>query len=106
MGNLSGHQWSQVEAIMEQHSGKPGALIPVIEEMRGAIGCLPESVQRRVAQGLGIPLEHVHEVVTLTSRISMHRVRTARWGEDARRETTLEQPPFGLLSREDGEPRT
>ena len=73
-------QWRQIDWVIEKHRAKPGALIPVLEEVQGIAGFLPESVQRRVASGLGLPLSQVYGVVTFYSFFTMtprgkHQVR-------------------------------
>jgi NADH-quinone oxidoreductase subunit E/NADP-reducing hydrogenase subunit HndA len=73
-------QWARTDAIVAHYRGKPGALIPVLEEVQGIMGYLPEAVQRRVAGGLGIPLAQVYGVVTFYSFFTMkprgkHQVR-------------------------------
>ena len=73
-------QWSKVNAVIEKYRGKPGALIPVLEEVQGVSGYLPESIQRTVAQGLGLPLSQVYGVVTFYSFFTMrprgkHQIR-------------------------------
>ncbi len=45
-------QWRLIDEVIERFKDKPGALIPVLEEVQGIAGYLPESVQRRVASGL------------------------------------------------------
>ncbi len=73
-------QWREIDDIVAKFRQKPGALIPVLEEVQGITGYLPESVQRRVAAGLGIPLSQVYGVVTFYSFFTMqprgrHQVR-------------------------------
>jgi len=73
-------QWRQVDEIIAAHRDKPGSLIPVLEEVQGVTGHLPEAVQRRVAKGLGLPLSQVYGVVTFYSFFTMkprgkHQVR-------------------------------
>lgn len=73
-------QWKQIDEVSARYRDKPGALIPVLEEVQGITGYLPESVQRRVAQGLDLPLGHVYGVVTFYSFFTMkprgkHQVR-------------------------------
>lgn len=73
-------QLARVDAIVAAAWGKPGALIPVLEEVQAITGYLPESVQRRVAAGLGLPLSQVYGVVTFYSFFTMkprgrHQVR-------------------------------
>ncbi len=64
-------QWRQVDEIVAKCRGKPGALIPVLEEVQGITEYLPEPVQKRVAQGLGLPLSDVYGVVTFYSFFTM-----------------------------------
>jgi NADH:ubiquinone oxidoreductase subunit E len=69
-----------VDRVVEKSRGKPGALIPVLEEVQGITGYLPEAVQRKVAQGLAIPLSHVYGVTTFYSFFTMkprgkHQIR-------------------------------
>lgn len=73
-------QWAAVDRVIAKFKGKPGALIPVLEEVQGITGYLPEVVQRRVAAGLGLPLGQVYGVVTFYSFFTMkprgkHQVR-------------------------------
>jgi NADH-quinone oxidoreductase E subunit len=77
---FSQEQWRHVDEIIAHHRDKPGALIPVLEQVQGITGYLPEVVQRRVAKGLGIPLSQVYGVVTFYSFFTMkprgkHQVR-------------------------------
>lgn len=73
-------QWARVDEIVDRHRKEPGALIPVLEEVQEITGYVPEVVQRRIAQGLGIPLGSVYGVVTFYSYFTMkprgrHEVR-------------------------------
>jgi NADH:ubiquinone oxidoreductase subunit E len=73
-------QWSSIDSIINNHNGKPGALIPVLEEIQGVTGYLPEIIQRRVSEGLGIPLSQIYGVVTFYSFFTMvprgkHQIR-------------------------------
>ena len=64
-------QWQLVDQIIDDYVSKPGALIPVLEEIQDVTGYLPESVQRKVSKGLGVPLSHVYGVVTFYSYFTM-----------------------------------
>ena len=64
-------QWEKIDAIIAANRAKPGALIPVLEEVQGISGYLPEEVQRRVSKGLDIPLSQVYGVVTFYSFFTM-----------------------------------
>jgi len=77
---FSAEQWAAVDQVIAKYRGKPGAMIPVLEEVQGITGYLPEPVQRRVAVGLGLPLAQVYGVVTFYSFFTMkprgkHQVR-------------------------------
>lgn len=60
-----------VDAIIERCKGKPGSLIPVLEEIQERVGYLPKSIQGRVAKGLRIPFGEVYGVVTFYSFFTM-----------------------------------
>jgi len=73
-------QWERVDAVIAKHRGKPGSLIPTLEEVQNITGFLPEAVQRRVSKGLGIPLSQVYGVTTFYSFFTMkprgkHQIR-------------------------------
>lgn len=63
--------FSKIDGVIAKFQGRPGALIPVLEEVQGITGYLPESIQRRVSKGLSIPLAHVYGVVTFYSFFTM-----------------------------------
>lgn len=60
-----------VDRIIAGYQGKPGALIPVLEEVQEAIGYLPKSIQTRIARGMHVPLREVHGVVSFYSFFTM-----------------------------------
>ncbi|MBU2509811.1 NAD(P)H-dependent oxidoreductase subunit E [bacterium] len=72
--------WNKIDEVLKRMGNKPGSLIPVLEEVQEISGYLPESVQRRVAVGLNIPLSQVYGVVTFYSFFTMvprgkHQIR-------------------------------
>lgn len=64
-------QVNQLNAIIDKHKGKPGGLIPVLEEAQVALEYLPISVQKKIAEGLNLPLSRVYGVVTFYSFFTM-----------------------------------
>jgi len=68
---FTGEQWEKVDERIQKYRNKPGALIPVLEEVQEITGYLPEAVQRRVAFGLDLPLSQVYGVVTFYSFFTM-----------------------------------
>jgi NADH-quinone oxidoreductase subunit E len=68
---FSQEQLQQVDAIIEKYRGKPGSLIPVLEEAQGVLGYLPHEIQHHIAQGLNLPQSQVFGVVTFYSFFTM-----------------------------------
>lgn len=64
-------QVSQLNEIIDKFKGKPGGLIPVLEEAQVALEYLPISVQKKIAEGLNLPLSRVYGVVTFYSFFTM-----------------------------------
>jgi NADH:ubiquinone oxidoreductase subunit E len=60
-------RYQQLEKLIAEHKGKPGALIPVLHQAQEMFGYLSEDVQELVAEGLGIPLSEVYGVITFYS---------------------------------------
>ena len=69
--NFSAEQLAQVDEHVRNNRGKPGALIPVLEEVQSILGYLPVSIQMRVARGLNIPPSNVYGVITFYSFFTM-----------------------------------
>lgn len=61
----------QVEEICEKFHNDPGELISILHETQNALGYLPESVQRIIAEHIGVPAQKVYGVVTFYSFFSM-----------------------------------
>ena len=65
LAEFTSEQLAQDDKIIANHKGKPGALIPVLEQVQDVTGFLPMSIQMRVADGLSLPVANVFGVVTL-----------------------------------------
>ena len=68
---FSPEQISQLNKMIEKHKGKPGGLIPVLEEAQVVLEYLPVSVQKKIAKELNLPLSRVYGVVTFYSFFTM-----------------------------------
>ena len=68
---FTAEQIAQLDDIIARHKGKPGALIPVLEEAQVALEFLPIPVQKRIARGLNLPFSRVYGVVTFYSFFTM-----------------------------------
>jgi NADH-quinone oxidoreductase subunit E len=62
---------SKVDDVITVHKGKPGCLIPVLEECQAIAGYLPVELQEYIAYELNIPGSAVYGVVTFYSFFSM-----------------------------------
>jgi NADH-quinone oxidoreductase subunit E len=69
--DLTPEVMARVDAIIEQHKEKPGALIPVLEECQGVVGYLPVELQEYISRGLNVSASSVYGVVTFYSFFSM-----------------------------------
>ena len=68
---LADPRYEQLAELIERHKSKKGALVPLLHEAQEIFGYLPEEVQRRVADGLGLPLSEVYGVATFYSLFSL-----------------------------------
>ena len=71
LAEFSQEQLAQVDEIVQKNREKPGALIPVLEDVQSALGYLPVAIQVKVAQGLNIPIADVYGVVSFYSFFTM-----------------------------------
>ena len=60
-------RYRKLEEIINRYKGQKGVLIQVLHQAQELFGWLPEDVQIKIADGLGIPLSEVHGVVTFYS---------------------------------------
>ncbi|MCX7816477.1 MAG: NAD(P)H-dependent oxidoreductase subunit E [Syntrophales bacterium] len=67
LGEFTEDQVLKLKEIIEKYKGKPGGLIPLLEEAQGALEYLPVSVQRVIAKELKLPPSRVYGVVTFYS---------------------------------------
>jgi len=64
-------QVDKLNKIISKHKGKPGSLIPVLEEAQVCLEYLPLSAQKKIAKELDLPLSRVYGVVTFYSFFTM-----------------------------------
>ena len=64
-------QFIELHKVIEEHKGKPGPLMPVMQAAQEIFGYLPEDVQIEIAEGLGITLSEVYGVATFYSQFSL-----------------------------------
>ena len=68
---FTAEQIAKLDAAIARHKGKPGGLIPVLEEAQVVLEYLPLSIQKRIAKGLDLSFSRVYGVVTFYSFFTM-----------------------------------
>ncbi len=66
---------ARARAIVAEHQGQPGALLPLLHAIQAEFGCVEPSVVPVLAEGLNLSVAEVHGVVTF-----YHDLRHARPG--------------------------
>lgn len=61
----------KLDALLQPYKGQPTALIEVLHQVQEMVGYLPKSVQKRIADTLGLSLSEVYSVVSFYSRFSI-----------------------------------
>jgi NADH:ubiquinone oxidoreductase subunit E len=61
----------RVAAIVAKHKDRKGPLMPILQEINGALNYFPESVLRYVSQETGYPLAHIYRIVTFYGSFSV-----------------------------------
>lgn len=106
---FTAEQVTKLNSIIEKFKGKPGGLIPVLEEAQVALEYIPVSVQKRIATGLNLPQSRVYGVVTFYSFFTMtprgkHTVRvclgTACYVRGGKALTEALEKQFGIKQGE------
>ena len=68
---FSAEKIAQLDEIIAKFKGKPGGLIPVLEEAQVTLEYLPVPIQKKIAKGLNLPFSRVYGVVTFYSFFTM-----------------------------------
>lgn len=55
---------ARLEKICHAHTGRKGALLPILHDIQGAFGCIDEHAERTVAKTLNLTRAEVHGVVS------------------------------------------
>lgn len=65
-------QETELAAVITEHKGQQGALIPVMQKAQEIYGYLPIEVQEQIALGLEVPLEKVYGVATFYAQFALN----------------------------------
>ncbi len=64
-------KYAQLDASIAKHKGERGAVMPVLQEAQSIFGYVPQDVQEKIADGLGVTLSEVYGVSTFYSQFSL-----------------------------------
>ena len=59
-----GRVFSQIQKVIEETGGRPGALIRVLQQAQGLMGYLPPPVLKSISRDLKVPLSEVYGIVS------------------------------------------
>ena len=65
-------QEEKLLAVIENHKGMEGALMPVLQQAQDIYGYLPIEVQKIIAEKMGVSLEEVYGVATFYSQFALN----------------------------------
>ncbi|MDR1691826.1 MAG: NAD(P)H-dependent oxidoreductase subunit E [Oscillospiraceae bacterium] len=65
-------QLRQLDGVIESHKGQPGAAMPILQEAQEIFGYLPEEVQLKIADALGVSLSEIYGVVSFYTQFSVN----------------------------------
>ncbi|MDD4291276.1 MAG: NAD(P)H-dependent oxidoreductase subunit E [Clostridia bacterium] len=65
-------QAKKLQEIIENYKHVEGAAMPVLQQAQDIYGYLPEEVQKRIAEGLGVSEEFIYGVATFYSQFTMN----------------------------------
>ncbi len=63
---------ARLDAVIEEHRGEGGALMPVMQKAQEIYGYLPPEVQKHIAIKMGIPVSEVYGVATFYSQFLLN----------------------------------
>ncbi len=64
-------KYAQLDQVINEHKDQEGALMPVMQAAQHIFGCLPQDVQEKIADGLGLTLSDVYGVATFYSQFAL-----------------------------------
>ncbi|SHK39159.1 NADH-quinone oxidoreductase subunit NuoE [Tepidibacter formicigenes] len=63
--------YKKLDEVIQMYKGKPGALMPVLNEAQKIFGCVSLDIQKEISYGLNIPLAEIYGVATFYSQFSL-----------------------------------
>ena len=70
--NGTKEQEAKLDAVIAEHKGEQGALMPVLQKAQDIYGYLPIEVQQHIAHGMDVPLSEVYGVASFYSQFILN----------------------------------
>jgi len=70
--NDTAEQSAKLQEVIAKYKGTEGALIPTLHEAQAIYGYLPYEVQKKISEGLDIPMAEIYGVVTFYTQFSIY----------------------------------
>ena len=70
--NDTAEQSEKLQEVIAKYKGTEGALIPVLHEAQTIYGYLAYEVQKKISEGLDIPMAEIYGVVTFYTQFSIY----------------------------------
>ena len=70
--NGTEEQFKALDALIAEHKGQAGALMPVLQGAQGIFGYLPIEVQKHIALAMDVPLSEVYGVASFYSQFILN----------------------------------
>jgi len=70
--NDTAEQSAKLQEVIAKYKGTEGALIPTLHEAQAIYGYLPYEVQKKISDGLDIPMAEIYGVVTFYTQFSIY----------------------------------
>lgn len=74
--SATGPMMATVRAVLAEHQGRPGALLPILHDVQHALGHVPQAALPTIAEALNLSRAEVHGVVSY-----YHHFRTEPAGQ-------------------------
>ncbi|MDE2335494.1 MAG: formate dehydrogenase subunit gamma [Rhodospirillales bacterium] len=67
-------RWSETRAsaIIDQHAGRPGAVLPILQDLQEVFGHVPGPAEAMIAEALNVTRAEVHGIVTFYHDFRRH----------------------------------
>ena len=69
--NSGNAEFAELAPVLDKYAKVPGSLITILQQTQDIYGYLPLEVQKKIADGLDVPLEEVYGVSTFYSQFSL-----------------------------------